>query len=233
MAGSSMRSSKKQLMFIGHYAIAFAARRPGNMPSLAVLFIAVQLLDLIWPILVLAGIETFRIQEGNTAMTPLDFTHYPYSHSLLMAVAWGVLFAFVYFLFTKNRNGALLLIPLVVSHWLLDFITHRPDLQLSPFSETRVGLGLWNSPTAGIALETAMFLVGIIVYYVKVKPKRTIAFWSLVSLFLLFYFMNIFGPPPPSVQMVAWSANLMWLFVLWAFWLEKEPTKLTQPASAL
>ncbi len=211
-------------MFIGHYALAFATRRPGYIPSLAVLFIAVQLLDLIWPILVLAGIETFRVQEGITAMTPLNFTHYPYSHSLLMSVAWGILFALVYFLFTKNRKGALLLVPLVVSHWLLDYITHRPDLQLSPFSETRFGLSLWNYPTVGIALETTMFVAGILLYYVMVKPQRKIAFWSLAGLFVIIYFMNIFGPPPPSVEMVAWSANGMWLFIVWAFWLEKEPS---------
>ncbi len=208
-------------MFIGHFALGFAGRRPGYLPSLAMLFIAVQLLDLIWPILVLAGVETFRIREGSTVLTPLEFTYYPYSHSLLMAGAWGIALALAYFLFTKNKKGALILVPLVLSHWILDYITHKPDLQLSPFSDTRVGLGLWNHPTAELVLETSLFLAGVFLYYTRVKPKRKIAFWSLIVIFLVIHFMNVLGPPPPSINMVAWSANLMWLFVLWAWFLER------------
>jgi hypothetical protein len=208
-------------MFIGHFAVGFAGRRPGYLPSLAMLFIAVQLPDLIWPVLVLAGVETFRIKEGSTVLTPLEFTYYPYSHSLFMVAVWGIALGLVYFLFTKNKKAALILVPLVISHWILDYITHKPDLQLSPFSETKVGLGLWNHPAAELILETSMFLAAILLYYTRVKPKRKIAFWSLVSVFLAIHFMNVFGPPPPSINMVAWSANLMWLFVCWALWVEK------------
>ncbi len=211
-------------MFIGHFALGFASRRPGYLPSLAILFIAVQLLDLIWPVLVLAGVETFRIQEGSTVLTPLEFTYYPYSHSLLLAFVWGIALGIIYFLFTKNKKGSLILMSLVISHWILDYITHKPDLQLSPFTETRVGLGLWNHPLSEIILETSMFLLGMFLYYTRVKPKRKIAFWSLVTIFLVIHFMNVFGPPPPSVNIVAWSANLVWLFVFWAWWMEKDST---------
>ena len=209
-------------MFIGHYAIGLAARRPNHFPSLAVLFIAVQLLDLIWPVLVLSGVETFRIQEGNTVMTPLDFTSYPYSHSLMMSIVWGILFAILYFVITRNKKGSFILILLVISHWVLDFLTHKPDLQLTPFSETRVGLGLWNHPTVELLLETALFITGTFFYFVRMKPKRKVAFWSLIAVFLIIHFVNVFGPTPPSINAVAWSANLMWLFVLWALWLERS-----------
>ncbi len=90
-------------MFIGLYALGLAAKKINTLPSLAIRFIAVQLLDLLWPIFVLAGIETFKIEVGNTALTPLNFTSYPYSHSLLMAIVWAILFATVYFGFTKNK----------------------------------------------------------------------------------------------------------------------------------
>lgn len=209
-------------MFIGHYALALGARKMDKLPSLAVMFIAVQLLDLLWPVFVLTGIETFEIEVGNTALTPLNFTFYPYSHSLLMAIIWAVLLAAIYFGFTKNKKGATLLAVLVVSHWILDFITHRRDLPLSPFSDAKFGLGLWNLPIVEIILETGIFLGGVYLYFKSANPKRKIAFWSLIVFFIAIHFMNILGPPPPSVNAVAWSANLMWLFVVWAWWIEKE-----------
>ena len=208
-------------MFIGHYGLAFGSKKIDKLPSLAMLFIAAQFLDLLWPIFVLTGLETFKIDVGNTVLTPLNFTSYPYSHSLMMAIIWGILFALIYFGFTKNKKGSVLLGVLVLSHWVLDFIVHRADLPLSPFSDLKVGLGLWNMPIIEIILETGLFLFGVYLYVKAVNPKRKIAFWSLVVVFLIIHFLNVFGPPPPSINAVAWSANLMWLFVLWAWWVEK------------
>ena len=209
-------------MFIGHFALAYGSRKWGQLSSLAVMFVAVQFLDLLWPIFVIAGIETFEIEPGNTALTPLNFTHYPYSHSLLMSIVWAVLFAGVYFGFTKNRRGAFLLGCLVLSHWILDYLTHRPDLQLTPFSELRVGLGLWNHPVVEVIIEAGLFFTGVYLYVKSTVINRKIAFWSLIIAFLAIHFLNLFGPPPPSVNAVAWSANLMWLFVGWAWWIEKK-----------
>ena len=209
-------------MFIGHFALAYGSRKWGRLPSLAVMFMAVQFLDLLWPLFVIAGIETFEIEVGNTALTPLNFTHYPYSHSLLMSIVWAVLFAGVYFGFTKNRRGAFLLGCLVLSHWILDYLTHRPDLQLTPFSEVRVGLGLWNHPVVEVIIEAGLFFTGVFLYVKSTDITRKIAFWSLIIAFLAIHFLNLFGPPPPSVNAVAWSANLMWLFIIWAWWIEKK-----------
>ena len=209
-------------MFIGHYALALAAKKVDNLPSLAITFIAVQFLDLIWPIFVLLGIETFAIEVGNTALTPLNFISYPYSHSLLASIIWAVLFSMVYFLITKNRRGSFLIGILVFSHWILDFLTHRPDLPLSPFSDVKVGLGLWNMPVVGTIIEVGLFLTGVFLYFKETIPKRKIAFLGLIIFFIGIHIMNIFGPPPPSVNAVAWSANAMWIFVLWAWWIEKK-----------
>ena len=216
-------------MFIGHYALGFATRKANQLPSLAMLFIAVQLLDLLWPLFSLAGIETFTIDPGNTRITPLDFSYYPYSHSLLMAVFWGILLGGIYFIVKKNRRASLLLFVLVISHWVLDFITHRPDLPLTPFSDRKVGLGLWNYPAAEIILEIGMFAAGVMLYYISVKPERRILFWILVILLGGIHLANIFGPPPPSEAAVSWSANLLWIFIGLAWWLEKKkPLKATE-----
>ena len=115
---------------------------------------------------------------------------------------------------------------LVFSHWVLDFITHRPDLQLTPFSDYKVGLGLWNYPVFEMIIEIGLFLLGVYFYYTIIKPKRKIAFWSLIAFLLVIHVMNLtmalLGPPPPSIESVAWSANLMWLFIIWAWWIEKK-----------
>lgn len=209
-------------MFIGHYALGLGSRKISNFPSLAILFVAVQFLDLIWPIFVLLGIETFSIEVGNTKLTPLNFEFYPYSHSLFMAIIWGLVFGIIYYAFTKNKQTPILLGALVISHWVLDFITHGQDLQLSPFSDYRVGLGLWNHPVFAIIIEVGLFMLGTYFYYITTRPKRKIAFWSLILFFMTVHLMNILGPPPPSIEVVAWSANLMWLFVIWAWWIEKK-----------
>ena len=209
-------------MFIGHYALALSAKKIDHLPSLAMTFIAVQFLDLLWPIFVLLGLETFEIEPGNTALTPLNFTSYPYSHSLLTSIGWALILAVVYFAITRNQKGSLLVGMLVFSHWILDFLTHRADLPLSPFGDTKVALGLWNMPALEITIEVGLFLIGAFVYFKTMQPQRRIAFWSLMIFFLVVHVMNILGPPPPSITAVAWSANAMWIFVFWAWWIEKK-----------
>lgn len=211
-------------MFIGHFAAGLLSRKNESLPSLAMMFIAVQLLDFIWPVLVLLGIETLSIEPGITKLTPLNFEFYPYSHSLLTALLWSFLFGLGYYLFTKKRIGSFVLAGLVMSHWVLDYFTHRPDLPITPFSDTKVGLGLWNYPVIEIVIEVLLFGLGALLYYMSPTFKRKTSFWLLMGFLLIIYFLNFFGPPPPDPMTVAWSVNLMWLIVLWAWWIEKKPS---------
>ena len=109
-----------------------------------------------------------------------------------------------------------------MSHWVLDFITHRPDLPLSPFTDLKVGLGLWNFPVEEIILELILFGVGAFIYFKSSNLKRKTSFGILIGFLFIVHLMNLFGPPPPSVMAVAWSANLMWIIVVWAWWIEKK-----------
>jgi len=208
-------------MFIGHFALGLAAKRATPRVSLAVLFAAAQLADLLWPVFVAIGLEQVRIDPGNTAFTPLDFVSYPYSHSLLMLVVWGVLLAFVCRPFARGRRAFVIITALVVSHWLLDFVTHRPDMPLYP-GGGKVGLGLWNSIPATIAVEVPMFMAGIWMYTRVTHPRDAVGRWAfgaLVVTLLLIYVANIFSPPPPSVKalwIVALSGGLA--FLLWSRW---------------
>jgi membrane-bound metal-dependent hydrolase YbcI (DUF457 family) len=211
-------------MFIGHFAVGLLSKKNDKLPSLAMMFLAVQWLDLIWPILVLFGIESLSIDPGNTKLTHLSFDFYPYSHSLLASFVWSIILGAFYFFFTKSRNRSLILGGLVMSHWILDLITHRPDLPLTPFSEIKVGLGLWNYPVAEIIFELLIFTFGAWLYFKSSNFKRKTSFWILIAFLIVVHLMNLFGPPPPNTMAVAWSANLMWLIILWAWWIEKKPS---------
>jgi hypothetical protein len=205
-------------MFVGHFALGFAAKRAVPRVSLGLLFAAAQFADVLWPVLVGAGLEHVVIDPGNTAFTPLDFVSYPYSHSLLLLIVWGVLFGTAYRGVT-HRNGRTfgVLAALVVSHWVLDAITHRPDMPLYP-GGPKVGLGLWNSVGATIVIELAMYAAGVWIYMSVTRARDAVGRWAFGSLavfLVLAYAANILGGPPPSVTALWISAIPASLLLLW------------------
>jgi hypothetical protein len=213
-------------MFIGHFALAFAAKRVAPSVSLGTLFLAVQLADLVWPSFVLLGLERVEVAPGITAVTPLDFVSYPYSHSLLALALWGALFAGIHWVIHR-RGGVVpwLIAALVLSHWLLDWLTHRPDMPILIGGGPLVGLGLWNSIPGTVLVETALFLAGVALYARATRAlDRTgsYAFWGLVAFLLLVSVANLMGPPPPSPLAVAWVAQSIWLLVLWGYWIDRH-----------
>jgi len=212
-------------MFIGHYAVAFAAKRAAPRVSLGVLVAATSLLDLLWPLCLLLGWERARIDPGNTAFTPLAFVHYPISHSLVSAAGWSLLCGLVYWGATRYRSGAVVVALVALSHWYLDALVHRPDLPLYPGSPLRVGLGIWNSIPATLLLEGAMFAGGVWLYAAATRAKDAVgryAFPGFVVFMALAYAGNLLGPPPPSWQAVAWVGIAAWLFPFWAEWFDRH-----------
>jgi hypothetical protein len=211
-------------MFLGHFALAFGAKRAAPAVSLGALILACQLADLLWPVLVLLGTERVEVRPGATAVTPLDFVHYPYSHSLVALAVWGAVAGLVYAAATRSTAFAGVLVgTLVLSHWVLDAIAHRPDMPLTVSGNTRVGLGLWNSVGATLAVELMLFLVGLGLYLrgtVARDRVGSIGLWSLVALLLLVYGGAVFGPPPPDVTAVVVPAFAMWLIVLAGYWID-------------
>lgn len=213
-------------MFIGHFALAFAARPWLPAVSLGTLIVAAQLADLAWPIFVLAGLERFEVRPGITAVTPLDFTHYPWSHSLAALVGWGIAFGAGYLLARRGQwKSALAIAALVVSHWVLDVIAHRPDMPVVPGGELRLGLGLWDSVAATLVVEGALFVACVVFYAMRTRGRDKVGCWAFAG-FLVFllaiYAGAVFGPPPPSVEAVVWSDNLMWLLVAWGYWIDRH-----------
>ena len=215
-------------MFIGHFAIALATKRVAPAVSLGILFFSCQLADLLWPALVLLGIEVVAVDPGNTAFTPLNFVSYPYSHSLLGLTLWSVIAGVLYSAVARKpwTIGAAVC-AVGISHWFLDLITHRRDLPLTFSGTARLGWGLWNSVPATIAIEVGLFLAAAIVYARSTIARDRIGsfgFWTLLAFLLLVYLGNAFGPPPPGPTAVAVAAQSMWLLVAWAFWIDRHRT---------
>lgn len=222
-------------MFLGHYAVALAAKKAAPGTSLGTLFIGAQFIDLLWPILLVAGVEHVRLDPGNTAVTPLDFYNYPFSHSLTGVVIWSVLVGGVYFAFRRYRRGALVLGAAVLSHWVLDLLTHRPDLPLTFSGEARAGFGLWNSLPFTLIVELGLFAAGVIFYLRATSAKDRVgryALWALILVLAGIYVMNLFGPPPPNVEMIGIAGNAGWLFVLWAYWVDRHRSAVSHPGSS-
>ncbi|HWC66206.1 MAG TPA: hypothetical protein VG777_08990, partial [Thermoanaerobaculia bacterium] len=148
-------------MFLGHWAVGFGAKKAAPRVSLGTLFLAAQLADLLWPVLVLAGVEKVEIRAGATPVNPLVFTRYPWSHSLAALALWGALFGLAYRLIRgAPARAAAILAAVVVSHWVLDAFSHEPDVPVGPTGPV-VGLGLWRSLPATIAVEIVLLAAGV------------------------------------------------------------------------
>jgi len=211
-------------MFIGHFGLAFATKKVAPRPSLGTLVLAAQLADGVWPVFLLLGWESVAIVPGTTAVTPLLFTSYPYTHSLAAAAVWAVLLGGVYFGLRRDRRGALWIAALVVSHWVLDFLSHGPDMPLWP-GGPRVGLGLWYSLPGTLAVEFLLFGVGVWIYASATRAMDRLGsalLWTFVALLIVLYLAAVFGPPPPSVRVLAMSGLAGWLFVIWAYWIDRH-----------
>lgn len=210
-------------MFLGHFAVAFASKKAAKQVSLGTAFLAAQWLDLLWPVLLLTGTETVTLAPAGSAV-PLEFTNYPISHGLLAVLGWSLLFGGLYFFFTRNTRAAVVVASLVISHWLLDLLVHIPDLPIASFINYKAGLGLWAYKIPELLLELLMFAAGVYLFFKNrktVSRARNIITWSLVVFLLAVHLMNVFGPPPPNVQPIAYVGLMQWLLVVWGYWADK------------
>jgi membrane-bound metal-dependent hydrolase YbcI (DUF457 family) len=212
-------------MFVGHLAVALGAKRVEPKVPLAALVAAACALDVLWPLFVLVGLEVVRIEPGNTDFTPLNFVSYPWSHSLLMSVVWGAIAGHFARVWLKSTRAGIVVALLVVSHWVLDYVTHRPDLPLWPFGP-KVGLGLWDSISGTIEIEGLLFAAGIAIYQHATRAIDAQGKWAFIAFVVTFGAMWLSGPftpPPPSVTaLVILAIVLVILLPIWAEWIERH-----------
>ncbi|PYP40396.1 MAG: hypothetical protein DMD43_08565 [Gemmatimonadetes bacterium] len=223
-------------MFIGHFAVGLASKRWAPKTSLGLLLLAPLLLDVLWPVFSLLGIEHFRITPGGGPFAALTFDSYPWSHSLLMAVVWAFALGGLYLARGGERRVAAVLWIGVVSHWVLDWITHIPDLPLWP-GGPRVGLGLWASVPGTIVVEVIMLAVGALLYLDVTQVKDRIGRigpWAYLGLLVALYELSITSPPPPvgAERMVSVVSLVMVLLVPLAWWVDRHrAAAVAHPAS--
>jgi LexA-binding, inner membrane-associated putative hydrolase len=211
-------------MFIGHFGVALGAKRLVPTVSLGTLIFAAEFLDLIWPIFLLLGLEHVRIAPGITKVSLFDFYDYPISHSLITVLGWSIVVGGGHFVLRRNRAAAIMLVIAVLSHWVLDFVTHRPDLPLWP-TGPKVGLGIWNSWTASIVTETFVFAAGLLMYMRKTRSRDRVgeyAFWSLATFLVLGWISSLVAGAPPSTAALAWGGLTIWLTVPWGWWADSH-----------
>jgi hypothetical protein len=211
-------------MFIGHFALALAAKSKARRQSLGMLTLAAEWVDLIWPVLLLLGWETVAITPNANPFLSLDFTSYPWTHSLVMGVLWALLLGGVVLARSRDAGGAFLVGGLVISHWFLDFATHRPDMPLWP-GGLRIGLGLWRSVPATLVVEGAMFVIGSAIYLRSTRARdRTgrLATWGYLLFLGAVYAVTAKGTPPPNVRVLAFTGLALWLLPLWAWWADRH-----------
>ena len=210
-------------MFASHFAVGFAAKRWAPRVSLGTLFLGAQFIDLLWPTFLLLGIEDVRIEPGATATTPLAFTHYPWSHSLVAVVGWALLLALAFRWIRGNLRGAVVLGLAVLSHWFLDLVVHAPDLPLHPGDSPLLGFGLWNQRLPSLGIELLLLAVGVALYVRATGARDAVGrlgLAGLVGALVLIQLGNALGSPPPGKQAIAWVGQAQWLLVLWAYWVD-------------
>lgn len=224
-------------MFLGHFGAGFGAKTLQPRVSLGTLFLAAQLADLVWPTLLLLGIERVRIVPHFTATNAFDFVYYPFTHSLVGELVAGLLLGLGYWLMRRNGPQALLVGLLVPSHWLLDVLVHLPDLPLYPGQSPRFGLGLWNQLALTQVLEFALLGAGLWLYTRRTRARDRVGRYSLLGLvafLVLVHVGSLLSPPPASVQALGWSGQLFWVTILLAYWVDRHraPSGETPRASA-
>jgi hypothetical protein len=200
-------------MFLGHFAASLVASRREPRLMLGTALLGGQLPDALWPYFLLAGVEHVTVAPGDTAMTPLRFDHYPWSHSLVMVAVWGSLAWGLARLADLPGRAAFLLLPLALSHWVLDVVSHRPDMPVLPGGGPLLGLGLWNSRPWTLVVELGLFAIGLVVY--ARERRRGAGFWLLSLVLVLAYLANVFGPPPPRVEAIAVSMIVIVPLLWW------------------
>ncbi|MGH8369750.1 MAG: hypothetical protein ACRESC_02100 [Gammaproteobacteria bacterium] len=213
-------------MFVGHYGVAFAARRLEKRIPLWLFFIAVQFVDILWCVFILFGVERVSIVPGYTAANPMDFTYYPYTHSLIGSIGWAGVAFVLYRIFQRYKGSpkpALILAAAVLSHWFLDLLVHAHDLDIINES-FKVGFGLWNYPILELVVEFAV-LFGGLAYYLKgndgLSRNRKLGMIVFCVLMALIQLTSAFGPPPNSVPIIGIAGLVLYgILALAAFFIE-------------
>ena len=203
-------------MFIGHFAVGFGLKRAAPRLNLGVLFLAVQWVDLVWPLFLLAGGQPVRALLRISPALPADLYYYPLTHSLAGVLGWSVVLGGGYYLYRRNARGAFILAAGVLSHWPLDLLVHQPDLTLWPGADLPLGFGPWFYARLGwLHLEYLLYAAGVGIYLFSTRALNRAGSWGLWLMVLLL-------PPVQEKIQWDWIGNLMWVLLPWAWLVDRN-----------
>ena len=218
-------------MFAGHYAVAFGLKRAEPRISLGALFIAVQLVDILWGGTLILGWEHARVVPGYLAAGPIEFLDYPITHSLVAGIGWAAALALIYYSLpttnvTHHWRASLIVGLAVLSHWPLDVLMHAPDLPLAGNTSTKVGLGLWRSVPLTLLIELGLLAVGVALYatlHSRRHPVRPLRLATLVTVIVALYLSSFLGTPPDDMRLIGAVASLGCLALAGIAWWADRP----------
>jgi hypothetical protein len=222
--------ARGEVVFVGHYGVSFVLQKSCPAVPLWHLFLAVQLVDIGWAVLVLLGVEKARITQGFPGSLPLDLYYMPYTHSLPAAIVWSLAACAAYRLLIAPRGqfarrASVLVALAVFSHWPLDVVVHRADLPLYDDAH-KVGLALWNHPWAALSLESALYFGGLWLYLRGTRAHSFAGRYGLALLgaaILAIQILVFWWPVLPSTEAAAVIFLVTYLHLAaMVRWLEKK-----------
>jgi hypothetical protein len=213
-------------MLVGHYAVGLFAKKLAPKASLGVFVLAAMAADILWCVFLLAGVEHVDFTSGRGAGQYFKAVNIGYSHGLAMDLLWAVLLAAGVYLLTRYRRGAVIVFFAVLSHWLLDFVSHGPDMPIGLGPGPRLGLGMWTSVPVTLLVEGGLWVLALIVYarsHAFSSRARLCGFWAGSLILTVIWYGNITGPPPhdprsaPIVSLIIFSIS-----IAWAYWIDQR-----------
>ena len=217
-------------MFVGHYAPGFAIKAVSPKAPMWALLAAVQGIDIVWAVLVPAGIERARIAP-NEALPgmPLVLDFMPYTHSLLGSIVISLALALLVGALVRDGDWKMVMWITVagVSHWFLDLLVHQPDLTLYG-APPKLGLSLWAYKWPELALEIVIVLLGLGIYRRATEAPSAagrVALRTVGALLVVVALVEKTMPPPPSIEQATLSALALYVvFILCGLWLDRTRT---------
>jgi membrane-bound metal-dependent hydrolase YbcI (DUF457 family) len=209
-------------MGIGHLAASFAVRGRCPRVPLFLLLFAGAFIDVLWGIAILTGLERAHVGPETGSAIPIVLEDVRYTHSLIACLAWSTLASAAWWWWRRDRWGALVIGALVASHWLLDFVSHVPEMPLSA-SGPYVGLGLWRSRGWSFAVEIGMLWIGLALYARSTSAMDRIGSIGLVALSAVLTSLVVgafFAPSPPSIAPIAMTSVALPLVLLLLGWVD-------------
>lgn len=218
-------------MFIGHYAVGFGLKRMAPKVSLGTLILGATLLDILFGIFVLTGVEHARVTPGASAAAPFEFYDYPISHSAFGVLVWSLAGFLAYWLWpgkdrAQRKRPAAVFALAIFSHYVLDVISHTPDMPLLGSDSFKLGFSLWDSLPATIAVEAALLAAGIVLYLHARRELRPSAKYGLAALIITLtasFLGGSFGPPPPNMTVIGIMLTAgQAAYIAFAYWIDKN-----------